>query len=213
MELFAIKVRPDTTATVRSATLFSVFGTGTAAAGGTTSAGLNTSLTVLDSILWNVSRGFASTASAGHSVITANYVDFSGGASGGLNADVNLGANIDPADPFFVDPGSGGDYRLRFGSPAIDSGGDCAMPCQTILDLQGLTRPIDGNGDGLRSSGHGRLRVRAPTPVAAARVDRSSALTENFSRSAVLAPATPIRGTPSRTAGASTMAAPRQDRT
>lgn len=47
-------------------------------------------------------------------------------------------------DPLFVDEPAG-DFRLRFGSPAIDAG-DASAPLGT-LDLVGRARPIDGDLD------------------------------------------------------------------
>jgi hypothetical protein len=77
-------------------------------------------------------------------------------------------ANID-VDPLFVDSATG-DYHLRFGSPAIDSGGTCASVCKAVPDLDGLIRPIDGNGDGsaVRDIGAYEYGHRAPTVSATA---------------------------------------------
>src|SRR5262245_36583133 len=46
-------------------------------------------------------------------------------------------------DPSFQDP-STGDYHLQADSPAIDAGSDGAPP----TDLDGKSRPVDGDGDG-----------------------------------------------------------------
>jgi hypothetical protein len=53
-------------------------------------------------------------------------------------------------DPQFVDAAAG-DYHLLWSSPAIEAGSSCPSDCAGIPDLDGLTRPIDGNGDGRRS--------------------------------------------------------------
>jgi len=50
--------------------------------------------------------------------------------------------NID-ADPMWVDP-ENGDYRLRIGSPCIDSGTDTGL----LVDLNGDPRPVDVRGIG-----------------------------------------------------------------
>lgn len=48
------------------------------------------------------------------------------------------------ADPLLVNP-TGGDYRLRTGSPAIDTGTATGAPAD---DLRGQRRPLDGNANG-----------------------------------------------------------------
>jgi hypothetical protein len=165
-------------AMVRSATIYSVFHAGTAVAAGAVSGGAHTSVTLLDSIIWNTPLALAASASGGGtSAITANFDDVGGGSTGGgLNATISQSNDIN-ADPLFADPGSAGDYRLRFGSPAIDSGGSCAATCMTVADLQGLTRPIDGNGDGIAVRDMGAYEYARRAPSAAASVDRTSALT------------------------------------
>ena len=48
-------------------------------------------------------------------------------------------------DPRFVNP-SRGDYHLRNGSPAIDSGMSDGAPA---VDFESDPRPFDGDGDGI----------------------------------------------------------------
>ena len=58
-----------------------------------------------------------------------------------ITADPAVGAYVDPGRP------GTGHYPLLAGSPAIDAGDNDGCG---LTDQEGLTRPIDGNGDGLR---------------------------------------------------------------
>jgi parallel beta-helix repeat protein len=64
--------------------------------------------------------------------------------SSSCNNQTGLNGNIS-ADPLFRDPGTA-DYRLLPGSPSIDAGTSNQAP-QT--DLDGVSRPVDGDGDGV----------------------------------------------------------------
>jgi hypothetical protein len=91
-------------------------------------------ITLLNSIVWN-SGGIACGAGGGACDFT--YSDLQGGWPGAGNIDVN---------PQFVDAANG-NYRLRWGSPAIDAGTNSGAP---PFDLEGVARPQDGNFDGIR---------------------------------------------------------------
>jgi hypothetical protein len=69
----------------------------------------------------------------------------SGVGFGGLCAgQAGTNGNIS-VDPKFVNAGSG-NYHLQTGSPAIDIGTSAGAPA---ADLDGVSRPLDGNGDGI----------------------------------------------------------------
>ena len=156
--------------TVRSAT---VIGAGAApeskglmvyAAGGASK------LTVEDSIV----RGFPLAwerlinGSGGTASLTLENDDIAAEGANNATGSPTQAADID-LDPLFVNSAAG-DYHLRFGSPAIDSGGACSSVCKAVPDLDGLIRPIDGNGDGIavRDMGAYEYGRRAPTAGAAA---------------------------------------------
>jgi PKD repeat protein len=167
----AVQATGGAAVVVRSATLVDV---GTASATGVFVSGANThtSLTLNDSIVRGFPIANARSASGGSGAadLTLNDDDITLAADSGAAGTFTHTGDID-ADPRFVNPAAG-DYRLRFGSPAIDVGGNCASICQTVPDLDGLTRPIDGNGDGaaVRDVGAYEYGHRAP----AARVAASS---------------------------------------
>ena len=133
-------------------------------------AGGASKLTVEDSIV----RGFPLAwerlinGSGGTASLTLENDDIAAEGANNAIGSPSQAANID-VDPLFVDS-SAGDYHLRFGSPAIDSGGACAGVCKAVPDLDGLIRPIDGNGDGsaVRDMGAYEYGHRAPIVSAAA---------------------------------------------
>jgi hypothetical protein len=81
-------------------------------------------------------------------VCNFTYSDLQGGWPGAGNLNI---------DPQFVDAANG-DYRLRWGSPAIDAGANSGAP---PFDLEGVVRPQDGNFDGIRVTDMGAYE-RAP---------------------------------------------------
>ena len=137
------------TLTIRSGTFVATAGawaqaTSNNAVGGTSS------LTILDSIFSGFTNGAACGATAGSASMTFGnddrHVFGAESCSGGGTFTPGTG-NID-ADPQFVGPATG-DYHLLWSSPAIDAGQTtCGAPCQHS-DLDGVVRPIDGNGDGV----------------------------------------------------------------
>jgi PKD repeat protein len=81
--------------------------------------------------------------------------------------------NID-VDPQFVDAAAG-DFHLLWSSPAIDAGGStCGAPCQGS-DLDGLTRPIDGDGDGVATRDMGAYEYGRRPPTVHASVSATAA--------------------------------------
>ncbi len=105
-------------------------------------------ITLLNSIVWN-SGGIACGAGGGGCDFT--YSDLQGGWPGAGNIDAN---------PQFVDAANG-NFRLRWGSPAIDAGSNSGAP---PFDLEGVARPQDGNFDGIRVADMGAYE-RAPSTM------------------------------------------------
>jgi len=101
--------------------------------GGGISCDWGSSLIVVNSILWGDSPDEVS-----GSPITITYSDIEGGWTGEGNIDAN---------PQFV---GGSDYHLTANSPCIDTGtGDIVTyPLLPTDDIDGDTRPLDGNKDG-----------------------------------------------------------------
>jgi hypothetical protein len=163
----------QTDLTVRSGTFVNLSGTGIGWGAATNTAGHTSHITVLDSI----ERGFnfptecTNVSNKGSPSVTLGFDDVH---LTGTETCPNAGTfdpgtgNVD-ADPLFVNPAAN-DYHLRFGSPAIDAGGaTCNAPCQAS-DLDGLTRPIDGDGNGTATRDMGAFEYgrRAPSVTAAA---------------------------------------------
>jgi parallel beta-helix repeat protein len=82
-----------------------------------------------------------------------------GPAYGGICADqTGTNGNLS-ADPAFVSPGNG-DYRLQFGAPVIDRGNSAAAGVPTT-DLDGRSRILDGDGDGVAVVDMGAYETQA----------------------------------------------------
>ncbi len=112
--------------------------------------------TLINVIMWNNQA-----SSAGDQIFNSSstpsifYSDIEGSGGSGAGWDTGLGTdggnNID-ADPLFITPVNPltapttvGDLHLQAGSPAIDAGDNGACPA---TDLDGYSRPIDGDGNG-----------------------------------------------------------------
>ena len=65
------------------------------------------------------------------------------------------GAHSRVANPQFVDPGSG-NFHLQSTSPAIDAGTNIGL----TTDFDGLSVPVDGNGDGVAVDDEGAFEYR-----------------------------------------------------
>lgn len=78
---------------------------------------------------WSISEG-------PYALVQARYSNIEGGWFGTGNID---------AEPAFMDPGAF-DYHLRLASPCVDAGTDAGAPDH---DLDGDSRPLHGDGDGI----------------------------------------------------------------
>jgi hypothetical protein len=103
----------------------------------------NTASAILDNcVLWGNLPNQINLNNAGP--VSVNYSDIQGGW---------LGTGNSSDDPLFVDPDAG-DFRLRSGSPCIDTGNNLALEAGIDTDLDGNPRfvndpdaPDGGNGD------------------------------------------------------------------
>src|SRR5258706_9338098 len=94
--------------------------------------------------------GVTQTTTLRNCILYGNLDDFVGAPAAGSATFCDSGdgallgqPNCIAADPLFADPANG-DYRLRFGSPCIESGDPAS---NGALDLLGHARPLDGNLD------------------------------------------------------------------
>lgn len=173
---------------VRSGTFVATSGPWDQATSSNTVGGAS-SVTILDSIFSGFTQGAVCSATAGTASMTFGNDDrhvFGSESCSGGGAFTPGAGNID-ADPKFVSRATN-DYHLLWSSPAIDAGQTtCGAPCQQS-DLDGLVRPIDGNGDGVavRDMGAYEYGHRAPSitmPVAqpSATVGRPATLSATVS--------------------------------
>ncbi len=107
------------------------------------------SIMMLNSVIWN-----SGTVDCGGGGSTCNftYSDIEEGWPGTGNI---------AADPLFV---GGGDYRLGPLSPCIDAGTDAGAPGH---DLDGMPRPVDGDGDKKAITDMGAYEFYGPPPECA----------------------------------------------
>jgi hypothetical protein len=116
----------------------------------------NSSPQITNTVMWDnqaTTEGDQIYNVSGSPTISYSDVQSSGGSGGGWDGTLGSdgGDNID-SDPLFIlpvnpssAPTTSGDLHLRSGSPGIDTGYDVACP---PTDLDGNTRPIDGDLDG-----------------------------------------------------------------
>lgn len=91
-------------------------------------------VSIRNSIVWN--NNLQQIATFPDGITEVNYSDIQGGYQGNNNIALN---------PLFEDAGQA-NYRLSAGSPAIDTGINTDAP---ITDLDGKSRPIDGDNNGV----------------------------------------------------------------
>jgi parallel beta-helix repeat protein len=104
------------------------FSNNSATIGGNGMSNGESSPTVTNCIFWDSGDEIA-----GDILTTVTYCDIQGGYSG----EGNINAN-----PMFIDPAVN-DYHLKASSPCIDTGTNMGAPTE---DIEGNSRPIDGNG-------------------------------------------------------------------
>ena len=112
--------------------------------------------TVVNCIIWNVTNPFVLTDSTnGHSYAAVYNSNIQGGeAANSISANSTFiwGSGNISVDPQFVSAGTT-NYRLQASSPCIDAGANISeiitnFTLSLTNDLDGIPRPLDGNGDG-----------------------------------------------------------------
>ncbi|MGA2914524.1 MAG: right-handed parallel beta-helix repeat-containing protein [Sedimentisphaerales bacterium] len=94
---------------------------------------ISSTAVITNSILWNNSPSEIGYTATGHATVTYSNIKEGWSGTGNINT-----------DPLFV---STADYHLAFGSPCIDKGTNNPPGGPTTIDLDGSTRPFDGDYD------------------------------------------------------------------
>jgi hypothetical protein len=114
--------------------------------------------TIINNIIWNCATSLELTDSPdGHSWAAVSYCDVNQAtASVSANSTLIWGPGNINIDPQFGSIAAGvSNYRLRTNSPCIDAGTNAATLVSSSWsgsvtnDLDGVPRPLDGNGDGI----------------------------------------------------------------
>lgn len=120
-------------------------------------AAMATSVTLDNSIVRGPTQSLAATASGGSADLDVNYSDY--------QTEQETGGTVDPiagnlplpgVDPAFLDL-TGGDYRLRSGSPVVDQG---SLLLTVGTDRDDLGRAFDGDGNGSPNPDLGAYELR-----------------------------------------------------
>jgi hypothetical protein len=96
-------------------------------------------ITVTNNIFANYDASVTESSVGGTTTVQADYNLF---FAAPLAPSISPGAGNLTADPQFVNPAAG-DYRVQFGSPAIDAGADGALGAAVTQDLAGKSRFVD----------------------------------------------------------------------
>jgi hypothetical protein len=123
----------------------------------------NTHVTVSNTVIDGYGHSIIANQAGGGVDVKLSHSDFDGATVLATAGQVDTtDANLNVA-PGFADPAAR-DFRLAAGSPLVDAGDPAALQSPSQLDLGGVGRSLDGNGDGTAAPDIGAYETAVPPP-------------------------------------------------